>query len=724
MEGRVLSPRTVHAQEAFKLALSMTLFYWLALWMNWDLPKHGALAIILIGLETTGASLRKGVLRVVGTTAGLVVGMLALSLFAQDRLASLVFYSAYLWLIAYRMQGSRNIYAWFVAGFLPLVLWSSTYGDAPSTFHYASFRYLETVAGVVIYTVVSATIWSRRAGEEFVVQGSGVCGAIRRELDASSSRLDGDEPPDGGGGGRAALVGRLAGLGMLMESAITDTAELARRRHELRTTLARARSFCDAMSAWGEAAADCRGLDARRAVPRLDERLARVGERLDRVGELWASLPEGVRGSAAGVPEAAPAPEPSIPAGLPARERSALALLALRLAELESSSSALLAAARAAAGPPRRRARVEAVGAGLADRWRWSGDRALRACFPPLCFVVAFVMWVLLDTPGGAGMPMFAGVMGLAMIMTWMSPIPVLVVLVGTVVLVTAPIYFLVMPALGGGAGLLALVFGYALVIGYLGEVRPKLKMLPLVGFFMVVGISNEQHYSFSTIVNTGLVLSLSFGVIAVVQLLVGPVWPERSMVRSVRRFFRACADSLATYRGSDSLGDAACVRRARLGASVIEPTPRAIDPLVGQLDYTISPGDTPERMGRIGGAMDVIGVRLRAMDEAVERVADAGEVDAEMRAVWRRTWDLAAGLLGRWSTLRFDLDRAERDEVASLRGAIHREAERLAARGTELGHDAYAALGAASGLLLAVESAHAALAPIAWDRWSEERFA
>ncbi|NOR41541.1 MAG: hypothetical protein GQ537_10065, partial [Gammaproteobacteria bacterium] len=50
----------IQLQEAFKLALSMMLFYWLALTMDWDLPKFGALAIVIISLSTTGASLNKG----------------------------------------------------------------------------------------------------------------------------------------------------------------------------------------------------------------------------------------------------------------------------------------------------------------------------------------------------------------------------------------------------------------------------------------------------------------------------------------------------------------------------------------------------------------------------------------------------------------------------------------------------------------------------------------
>ena len=58
----------------------MVLFYWLALWMNWDVPKYGGLAIVIISLGTTGASIEKGLMRMVGTTVGVAVGFLILGL--------------------------------------------------------------------------------------------------------------------------------------------------------------------------------------------------------------------------------------------------------------------------------------------------------------------------------------------------------------------------------------------------------------------------------------------------------------------------------------------------------------------------------------------------------------------------------------------------------------------------------------------------------------------
>ena len=56
------SETVLHLQQAFKLALSLTLFYWLALWTNWDVPQYGVLAIAVISLDTLGqqAGIKQG----------------------------------------------------------------------------------------------------------------------------------------------------------------------------------------------------------------------------------------------------------------------------------------------------------------------------------------------------------------------------------------------------------------------------------------------------------------------------------------------------------------------------------------------------------------------------------------------------------------------------------------------------------------------------------------
>ena len=146
---------TIQLQEAFKLALSMVLFYWLALWMNWDLPKFGALAIVVISLSTTGASINKGIMRVVGTGIGALAGFALLSGFAQSPLGGLLAVAVYLVAIGYFIQTARQGDIWFNAGFMPVAIWASSYMQVESAFHIANARFLETAAGVLIFSLVT-----------------------------------------------------------------------------------------------------------------------------------------------------------------------------------------------------------------------------------------------------------------------------------------------------------------------------------------------------------------------------------------------------------------------------------------------------------------------------------------------------------------------------------------------------------------------------------------
>jgi uncharacterized membrane protein YccC len=338
---------SVRIQEAFKVALSLTLFYWLALAMDWDLPKYGALAIVLIGLGTAGASIQKGVLRVVGTTVGLVVGLLSLALFAQDRWLTLVFLSGYLVFVSYHLQASRVPYAWFVAGFLPPLVWSATYGDVDQAFHFATFRYLETTAGVVIHTLVTLLVWPR----------------YDKDAGASSDAFPGFRALLGLGGGAAADKKTPVSTGI-------DHARLA------------------------------------------------------------------------------------------------------------------------------------------------------RAFFPPACFAAGFTFWILTDPPTGPSVPKMASVFSLLILMTPMSAVRMLMTMLVVTWVAIAPIYFFVMPRLDTGLALLALVFLYSFLVGWLGAGKPIVKLLLLVLFVMLTGISNDQTYSFLGLANGATLFALSLTIIAVVQTL------------------------------------------------------------------------------------------------------------------------------------------------------------------------------------------------------------
>ena len=99
----------IQLQEAFKLALSLMLFYWLALYMDWDMPQFGALAIVVTSLSTSGASLNKGVMRVSGTGLGALAGFVLLFWFSQSPLGMLLAMAVYLIFVGYFMQTSPPV---------------------------------------------------------------------------------------------------------------------------------------------------------------------------------------------------------------------------------------------------------------------------------------------------------------------------------------------------------------------------------------------------------------------------------------------------------------------------------------------------------------------------------------------------------------------------------------------------------------------------------------
>ena len=58
---------SVNAKEAIKIALAMTIAYYVGLRLMWMNPTWAAISVGMICLPTAGQSLNKGVLRMAGT---------------------------------------------------------------------------------------------------------------------------------------------------------------------------------------------------------------------------------------------------------------------------------------------------------------------------------------------------------------------------------------------------------------------------------------------------------------------------------------------------------------------------------------------------------------------------------------------------------------------------------------------------------------------------------
>jgi uncharacterized membrane protein YccC len=717
--------RGVVVREGLKVALSMTLFYWLALSMDWDLPRYGALAIALVSLGTAGASLQKGAFRVIGTTFGLVVGLIAIPTVFLDPIPFLVFQCLYLFVVGYLMQGSAYAYAWNVAGFLPIVVWSSTYMHPGDAFHFAVFRYLETAAGVAIYTTVSVVLWPRRAGEALAPVGrsllEGLVDAVR-ELRGRSSRAGSADHLEQS---LIRLDGIAARAEATLELAFYDSSGLSGNRAVWRSLRHELWTFRNAARLLRISMRDCAEMDLDRVAPAVSDSLGACERRLNRSIELWDGL--GL------TPGSEPAParddawllEPTPVASTPGDNVApALSAAQSQAQSMDASSIELLRALRDLSGIGEAARRPAETDRSLVATW--SPERLKLAMIAPACLVLAYVSWRTLQPPGPPTLIALAAGVSLALPLTPLPVMPALMRLVVTVVAVIFPLYALVMPHLHTGPELLALIFAYTFAACVVGAKNPLNKLFAIVGFFMLTGISNQgQSYSFGGFASATVGIVLGMLVIMIVSGLMVPSRPEATIEAGLRRSFGACqrfARALDTRRWPGARGR---LRRRHLLRSVILSQPQTLRAVAARADRV--DGAERAKLDHLFDCMQTIGLRLQAVDAAyTSRAHVPGNGFDPSGDVLGAVRDGVAETFGRWRTLDRSaftgldtaLTRLSSDTSTVLQQRLH---ESNGSRPS--GAQDYLLCASARSLIEGMEACHRAIDGVDWDTFLEPRF-
>ncbi len=730
----------VHMKQAFKLALSMVLLYWLALSLNWDMPKYGALAIALVSLDTTGASLNKGIMRIVGTSVGLGVGLFGLALLAQDSWLTLLYHACYVAFVGYHMQSSRYPYAWFVAGFLPSLVWATTYGKIDNAFSYATFRYLETTAGIVIYTAVSSIVWPQRAGDtlnrqgqEYWQQFQELFDLYRRQLEEGN--LSADAPAR-----QSELAGTATRMFATLEAAYADTPAVSQRKRAWESFRVNTRDTGDAMELWRQSIDDCRHLDLDRVLPRVNSMLEKLERRFARIDSLWPAPSTGVALTDTGDRDEALLEHQKLElasdqAGkLSHFQRAALLNFAKQLSLFDLTSSKLLLTMRVLSGVSQLKVLdSRPLPADLHRLPWWDTARIANASLPAVSFVVAWYFWIYFNPPTGPSVPSMAVTFGLMAVMTPMNVLRLIPPVFVVVLAFVAPVYFLIMPRLSTGPELLTLVFAFAfaakaMLVGRLAAVGT----LTLSAFVMMTGISNDQSYSFAGIVSGAMMLLLGLVIVGIVQSLVSPVRPEQAMLKDVRRFFRGCARVLAGY-GSDDHANRSHRRslQTRYFESTVLPASTRVQATTKQLDYKQFPDNPPENVQLLVDGLQSIAKRLHSLEISQQQFsAHAMRLPQSFSAATDQIRSALQRVFERWATFEpGDAMEHQRAELRRLARDLELQFDALEAiRGQQevddhLLSDLYTMIGTVRGLVEAMATTQSVIAGINWHAWAKSRF-
>ncbi len=489
-------------RQAFKLALSLVLFYWLALTTNWDVPIYGALAISLISMDTTGATIEKGIMRFLGTTVGVAVGLVVLALFNYDRWATMVVFSIYLAIVGYFMQASRYKYAWFVGAFVPLVVWADNYPNFESAFYFGVFRYLETTVGILIYTVVDLVFWPRIAGDQLQEQGIEFWTSTRNLILSIQRRSSGENERTEDASLAAGVAAKLNQLTSTLDAAYIDSLDIREKAAQWKAWRLHAGRLVDALVAWEAATETSHEPEQSIESSSLEVQIDRIGRRIERLAALWQQ--DGNDQFVSGREDTENLAPLELDRITNRSEAEHLAILDEATLELEAIQREILG------WDSNPVADVSPQCAHFARLFGWDSTRLVQAMFPPLSFIAGFVFWIWMNPPAGPKVPFFTGNYALILLRTPMNlPSAVLLMLLITF-LVVAPIYWLVMPALSTGVELLTLIFTYSMVFGFIGGRSPAVKTFALLMFFAMTGISNQQSYSFNGMVDGGMMMLIA----------------------------------------------------------------------------------------------------------------------------------------------------------------------------------------------------------------------
>ncbi|MCB1704999.1 MAG: FUSC family protein [Halioglobus sp.] len=193
--GTAAAASRAKLQYAIKTSLSLTLAYLLPMSLGWPQPQTAATTVMLIAATgMVSESLQKGVLRVLGTVLGAVLGLSLIALFPQERMVYLLAVSVTVAVVVYlynAYQGDSTVF--MLTAVVTLMVFNG--GDAEGAFLYGADRAFMTAFGVVVYTAVASLLWPVRSVDNTRTLAQGMAQRYQAAFRRLVQRADGASPP-------------------------------------------------------------------------------------------------------------------------------------------------------------------------------------------------------------------------------------------------------------------------------------------------------------------------------------------------------------------------------------------------------------------------------------------------------------------------------------------------------------------------------------------------
>ncbi len=723
----VFSTRT---KEAIKTALAMTIAYGIALSMDWDRPYWAGFAVAFISLSTVGQSLNKGAMRMLGTLVAFVVSLTVIALFPQERWWFMVALSAWVGYCTYMNGGSRYQYFWFVAGFVSVIICFDGGTHPANAFDTALLRAQETGLGILVYTLVTVLLWpsSTRGELDSAIRQ---LAATQHELYRGYRKLlDGEGEAKDTHPLRMQEVQEFNRFSQALAAARTESYEVFEVRRQWRQVQDQSKGVLETLERWRESFAEVQDLDLKQLLPTLDVLTEELDGRFGQAtGILEGKTPERL-------PRVVDLPlNKEAVRALSHFQKAALAVTRARLQHLEELTRSLfetLADIKGFGSSNTTPHAADTPGPGAVWGFVPDPDRMAATVRQMSTLWLAYLVWIYFEVPGGSGIVMATGSIG--MVKAYMPQMPVSAFFrpVATGIGFASVLYIFVMPQLSSFVGLGSMIFLATFVICYLfaSPQQGLGRAFGLAMFVMIVGISNQQSYNFLSVADTTMMFVLLFGILALTANIPHLARPEKAFLRQLARFFRSCEYLMTTMRWNLTMTPTSLDRwRQAFHAREVATLPQKLAALSKSVDTKVLPGTTPEQVLALTTNLQALAYRMQElMDARANPQAQllVRELLADVRA-WRlkvqeafQGWskDPAAGPAAAFREgLTARLEHLEERVEETLNKAAEGE---LSDRD---GEHLYRLLGAYRGLSEAGIEYATTAEGIEWERWRESRF-
>ena len=538
------------AKESIKTALAMTIAYGIALSMGWDKPMWAGLAVAFVSLSTSGQSLNKAALRMVGTLLAVVVALTLIALFVQERWLFIVFISAWVGLCTYLMSGTRYQYLWHVAGFATVIICFDAGADPVNAFNTAMLRAQETGLGILVYGLVCVLLWPSNSRHEFEASVSKLASVQHKLYRAYHDLMLNESDAADVQALRAEAVQAQTGFNQLLPAAQTDSYEVWELRRQWRYYQRLVSEMGEVLEQWRESFDELQALDLHALLPNLDAFDAEMERRFAQIEHMLANQ----------APECEPEPlELELDgAGLDQLShfhKAALTVTRSRAHRLEVLTRALLDSVSDIKGFSRPHTAAE-YHVDKECGFVPDPERMLSVFRSMLILWIAWLINIYVEgVPAGLMLIMLGNALGMAI--STMPQVSALKLFVPALsgVLFAGFVYIFVMPQLSSFLGLGITIFLATFAICYLNAApRGALGLGRASGlgmFLLVTGISNEQSYSFISVANTAMVSPIVFSILMLTAYIPWSPLPERVFLRLLARFFKS-SEYLISTLGQD----------------------------------------------------------------------------------------------------------------------------------------------------------------------------